>query len=107
MTEMDSMSRLYDQARAEGGQLVVYAGGDAPEQAGMYTAGFTERFPDIEIEVTVDLSKYHDGRIDAAHLRGDNRVDVVHVQTLHDFPYWKQQGMLLSYKPEGFARLWR
>ncbi len=105
MVEIDSLSRLYDDARAEGGQLVVYAGGDAPDQAAMYTTGFTDRFPDIQIEVSVDLSKYHDGRIDAAHLRGDNRVDVVHVQTLHDFPYWKQQGMLLPFKPEGFDQL--
>ena len=105
MADMDSLSRLYDEARAEGGQLVVYAGGDAPEQAAMYTGGFTDRFPDIRIEVSVDLSKYHDGRIDAAHLRGDNRVDVVHLQTLHDFPYWKKQGMLLPFKPEGFEQL--
>ena len=105
MADMDPLSRLYDEARAEGGQLVVYAGGDAPEQADMYTAGFTDRFPDIRIEVSVDLSKYHDGRIDAAHLRGDNRVDVVHLQTLHDFPYWKKQGMLLPFKPEGFEQL--
>ena len=105
MTESDSLKTLYEQARAECGGLVVYAGGDAPEQAGMYTAGFTERFPDIKIEVTVDLSKYHDARVDAAHLRGDNRVDVVHLQTLHDFPYWKQQGMLMPFKPEGFDQL--
>lgn len=101
----DTLDTLYQAARAEGGKLVVYAGGDAPEQAGMYTAGFTDRFPDIDIEVTVDLSKYHDGRVDAAHLRGDNRVDVVHLQTLHDYPYWKQQGLLLPFKPEGFDQL--
>ena len=33
MADMDPLSRLYDEARAEGGQLVVYAGGDAPARA--------------------------------------------------------------------------
>lgn len=105
MSAERSLSDLYDAARAEGGKLVVYAGGDAPEQAAMYTSGFTEQFPEIDIEVSVDLSKYHDARIDAAHLRGDNRVDVVHLQTLHDYPYWKKQGWLLPFKPEGFDQL--
>ncbi|MGH8196285.1 MAG: ABC transporter substrate-binding protein [Woeseiaceae bacterium] len=71
----------------------------------MYTSGFTDQFPEIDIEVTVDLSKYHDGRVDAAALRGDNRVDVVHLQTLQDYPYWKAQGLLLPFKPEGFDQL--
>ncbi|BAJ27683.1 MULTISPECIES: substrate-binding domain-containing protein [Kitasatospora] len=104
MSERDenvAMAGLYEAAKDEGGRLVVYAGGDAPEQAGLYTAGFAERFPEIDVEVTVDLSKYHNARVDGLHLRGENRVDVVHLQTLHDFPHWKREGLLLPYRPLG------
>jgi ABC-type Fe3+ transport system substrate-binding protein len=101
----DALQDLYEQAKAEGGTLVVYAGGDAPEQTQMYTAGFSEMFPGIDLEVTVDLSKIHNARIDAQHIRGDNRVDVVHVQTLNDFPYWKEQGMLQPFRPGGLDQV--
>ncbi|MGY3334112.1 ABC-type Fe3+ transport system substrate-binding protein [Streptomyces filamentosus] len=104
-TEQQAMDELYAAARAEGGRLVVYAGGDAPSQAGLYTAGFSERFPGIDVEVTVDLSKYHNARVDGMHLRGDNRADVVHVQTLYDFPYWKEQGLLMPYRPLGLEHV--
>ncbi|MER5770275.1 ABC transporter substrate-binding protein [Streptomyces sp. NPDC001985] len=105
MTTDPHLRELYERARAEGGGLVVYAGGDAPEQARMYTAGFSEMFPDIDIEVTVDLSKFHNARIDAQHIRGDNRVDVVHVQTVNDFPYWKRHGLLQPYRPDGLDQV--
>lgn len=105
MGEHQSLEDLYRQARAEGGELTVYAGGDAPSQAGIYTAGFAKRFPDVNVRLTVDLSKYHDARIDQQHLRGDVRVDVVHLQTLHDFPHWKAQGWLQPFKAPGFEAL--
>jgi ABC-type Fe3+ transport system substrate-binding protein len=106
MSEEERLQELYEAARAEGGGLVVYAGGDAPEQAQMYTAGFSERFSEIDIEVTVDLSKFHDARIDAQHIRDDNRVDVAHLQTLNDYPYWKEQGLLEPFKPEGLDQVY-
>lgn len=104
-TPSASLDALYSDARAEGGKLVVYAGGDAPSQAGIYATAFSRRFPDIDLRVTVDLSKYHDARIDQQHLRGDVRVDVVHLQTLHDFPHWKAQGWLAPFKAPGFEHL--
>jgi ABC-type Fe3+ transport system substrate-binding protein len=105
MGENYSLEQLYQQAKAENGGLVVYAGGDAPSQAGIYTTGFSKRFPAIEIRVTVDLSKYHNARIDQQHLRGDVRADVVHLQTLQDFPHWKAQGWLQPFKAAGFESL--
>lgn len=105
MAVIPTLDELHQAAKAEGGELVVYAGGDAPSQAGIYTAGFTQRFPDIGIRLTVDLSKYHDARIDQQHLRGDVRADVVHLQTLHDFPYWKARGWLQPFKAPGFEAL--
>lgn len=105
MTERHTLEELHGLARTEGGGLTVYAGGDAPSQAGIYTSGFSKRFPDIEIRLTVDLSKFHDARIDHQHRRGDVRADVVHLQTLHDYPYWKSQGWLLPFKAQGFEAL--
>lgn len=105
MAERQSLDELHRLAKAEGGGLTVYAGGDSPAQAGIYTAGFSKRFPDIDIRLTVDLSKYHDARIDQQHLRGDVRADVVHLQTLHDYPHWKAQGWLLPFKAAGFEAL--
>ena len=103
--EGQSLEALYEAAKKEGGELVVYAGGDAPSQADIYTTGFSRRFPDIEIRITVDLSKFHNARIDQQHFRGDVRPDVVHVQTLQDFPYWKAQGWLQPFKAPGFEAL--
>jgi ABC-type Fe3+ transport system substrate-binding protein len=105
MASLRSLDELHRQAKAEGAKLVVYAGGDAPSQAGIYTTGFSRRFPDIDIQLTVDLSKHHDARIDQQHLRGDVRVDVAHLQTLHDFPHWKAQGWLAPFKADGFETL--
>ncbi len=48
---------LYDLAVAEGGQLVVRAGGDEKNQQASTVQAFQEKFPKINITLTVDLSK--------------------------------------------------
>lgn len=100
-----SLETLYRAAQAEGGGLDVYAGGDSPAQAAIYRSGFETAFPDIDLRITVDLSKYHNARIDHQHAVGDVVVDVVHLQTLDDFPYWRSEGWLAPFKPTGFAAL--
>lgn len=52
-----SLDELYDLAVAEGGQLVVRAGGDEKNQQASTVQAFQERFPKINITLTVDLSK--------------------------------------------------
>lgn len=106
MTEQEPLQRLYEDARAEGGELVVWAGGDAPEQADMYTESFSRQFPDIDINVTVDLSKYHDAAIDYQHIKGELEPDVAHLQTLQDFTYWKEHGLLMPYTPPGLGQVY-
>ncbi|GGZ14582.1 hypothetical protein GCM10010387_03390 [Streptomyces inusitatus] len=32
-------------------------------------------------------------------------MDVVHVQTVNDFPYWKERGLLRPFRPEGLDRV--
>ncbi|MCX5599369.1 extracellular solute-binding protein [Streptomyces phaeochromogenes] len=101
--ETRSLDQLYQAALAEGGKLVVYAGGDVDDQLAGVRAGFRSRFPDIDLTIVVDYSKFHDVRIDN-QLATDTLVpDVVQLQTLQDFTRWARQGELLSYKPAGFS----
>lgn len=62
--ETRSLDELHAAALAEGGTLTVYAGGDIPNQQDYTVDGFRRAFPDIEINMMVDYSKYHDVRID-------------------------------------------
>jgi len=62
---------------------------------------FHNCFPDIKLNLTGDLSKYWDSKIDAAYQLSqnkDNDVDVAVLQSLHDFPRWKSEGRLMPYK---------
>ncbi|WP_330347360.1 ABC transporter substrate-binding protein [Streptomyces sp. NBC_00582] len=101
--ETRSLDELYRAALAEGGKLVVYAGGDTPTQQDGTKAAFLKRFPDIDLTLIVDYSKYHDVRIDNQLATGTLVPDVVQLQTLQDFVRWKSQGRLLPYRPAGFS----
>ena len=104
--ETRGLDELYREAKAEGGRLVVYAGGDLPNGGAPTEQAFKRRFPDLNIRVVVDLSKYHDARIDQQLARGRLECDVAHLQTLHDFDRWKSQGVLLAYKPLGWEAVY-
>lgn len=75
-------------------------------QSASFVKAFAAAFPDISINATTDLSKYHDGRINRALLAGETYADVAILQTLHDFDSWKARGVLLEYKPPGFDELY-
>lgn len=51
------MQELYQAALAEGGKLIVYAGGDSPAQQTGAKTSFEARFPGMSVEMIVDLSK--------------------------------------------------
>jgi len=65
--------------------------------------GFNKRFPKINLNLTTDLSKYHDARIDRAFYAEDENTDNACLQTLHDYPCWKAQNRLLYYKSQKFS----
>lgn len=65
-------------------------------------SAFTAQFPDIALNVTTDLSKYVDTRIDRSYLVNAPYVDIAILQTVHDYPRWKEEGRLLPYKPSTF-----
>ncbi|KND28225.1 ABC transporter substrate-binding protein [Streptomyces acidiscabies] len=104
--ETRSLDELYQAALQEGGKLVVYAGGDTPTQQDATKAGFKARFPDIDLTLIVDYSKYHDVRVDNQFATDTLVPDVVQLQTVQDFVRWKQQGRLLHYKPAGFSKVY-
>ncbi|ORX88910.1 family 1 extracellular solute-binding protein [Basidiobolus meristosporus CBS 931.73] len=102
--EEAELQRLYKDTLAEGGMITVYAGGDLPNAGADVVKAFESKFPGTTLNITTDLSKYHNVLIDSQLAKGGDALepDVTHLQTLHDFPRWKAQGALLKYKPIGF-----
>ncbi|MDF5829181.1 hypothetical protein P4233_20240 [Pseudomonas aeruginosa] len=82
---------------------MLWAGGDAPNQMDWLKTAFESRFPGVTLDVTVDLSKFHDLRIDQELAAGTLTPDVAMLQTTFDFDRWKARDVLLR-QPVGFAR---
>ncbi len=107
--EKNELNELYELAARElavmGERLVVWAGGDAPNQQDALIRQFRRRFPKIPLRLTVDLSKYHDGKVYQGLLDGCLVPDVVMLQTMNDFENWKAMGALEPFKPASFPSL--
>ncbi|RLO01559.1 hypothetical protein DYB28_015539, partial [Aphanomyces astaci] len=56
--ETKTLAQLYQEAINEGGNLVVYHGGDTPDQQNYTADAFKAKFPDINLTMIVDYSKY-------------------------------------------------
>ncbi|NYE96265.1 ABC-type Fe3+ transport system substrate-binding protein [Psychromicrobium silvestre] len=100
--ETDELQKLYQDAIAEGGKLTVWAGGDAPNQQEALQKAFQQRFPQVPIDIVVNLSKDHDVEIDKQLKEGKLTPDVAMLQTSQDFERWKAEGELTNFKPAGF-----
>jgi ABC-type Fe3+ transport system substrate-binding protein len=98
-----SVDALYASAKSEGA-LVLYTGGPtAPWDAA--AKEFSARYPGVNISVTGGFSNVLDKKIDAQFAEGKIAVDLAVFQTLQDFVRWKQQGVLLDFKPQGFDKI--
>lgn len=104
--EKQSLEQLYQAALKEGGKLVVYAGGDTPEQQNGIKQAFEQRFPGVTLDTIVDYSKVHDARLDYQLATKSLVADVAQLQTLQDFPRWKAEGVLMPYKPLGWENVY-
>lgn len=106
--ETRSLDELYAEAVKEGGQLILRAGGDKDDQADYYLDMFKKRFPKMKLTHSVDLSFYHASRYDnALESSADiNIPDVIQLQTLHDFDYYSERGLLESYKPKNWEKIY-
>jgi ABC-type Fe3+ transport system substrate-binding protein len=100
--ETRTLAELYRDALAEGGKLIVYAGGDRSAGADAVRAAFAADFPQLALTVIVDYSKFHDVRVDNQLATGTLVPDVVQLQTVQNFPRWAEHGRLLRYRPAGF-----
>ncbi|KAH8161909.1 hypothetical protein CIB48_g6337 [Xylaria polymorpha] len=103
--ENRTIDEIYEAAVAEGGVVTVWHGGDETNQQDALKQAFETRFPNMTLNVTVDVSKYHDGKIDRQLATGSVYVDSVILQTLHDYPRWDNEGALLHYLPLNFYDL--
>jgi|UniRef100_K3WIS8 ABC-type Fe3+ transport system substrate-binding protein len=104
--ETKTIDQLYQAAIKEGGNLIVYHGGDTPTQQDGFKAAFKKAFPKLNLTVVVDYSKYHNVRIDNQLETNTLVPDVVALQTLQDFPRWAEEGHLLNYKPANFSQIY-
>ncbi|KAB8288472.1 hypothetical protein EYC80_010137 [Monilinia laxa] len=101
-----TLDELYAAALKEDGKLIVASGGDAGVQGSGVRNAWAARFPKIALDYQVDLSKYHDSRIDRGYWSNNHTYDVAVLQTLHDFQRWKEEDRLLFYKPPTFLDLY-
>src|SRR5688572_4538450 len=52
--EQQQLQALYEKAKAEGGKLTVYVGGDAPGQWDFIAQAFAAQFPDVQLHFVTD-----------------------------------------------------
>ncbi len=104
--EVRSLGELHTAALAEGGDLLVYGGGDLPNGSAGTEQAFNKRFPGMKIRILVDRSKYHGVRIDNQLALGKLIPDVAHILTIYSFDRWKAEGHLLAYKPLGWQHVY-
>ena len=98
-----SLDSLYEKAKTEGA-LVLYTGGPtAPWEAA--AKEFSARYPGVTVSVTGGFSNVLDKKIDAQLATGKLEADFAAFQTMQDFVRWKQQGLLLEFKPQGFDKI--
>ncbi|PLB55466.1 periplasmic binding protein-like II [Aspergillus steynii IBT 23096] len=105
--ENRTLDEIYAAAKKEQGSLVVLWGGDAVSQGESTIKAWKARFPDIELNLTVDVSKYHDSRVNRQFQRtGSDGADIAVLQTVHDYVRWKKEGRLYPYKPAHWEDVW-
>src|SRR3977135_1385185 len=95
-----SIDELY-QAAIKEGTLSLNGGGPA----GLYepwVQEFERRFPGIKVKLTADFSNILGPIIDREIAEKKLSVDLTIFQTLQDYDRWKKQGVLMSFKPEGW-----
>ncbi|MEM7292763.1 MAG: ABC transporter substrate-binding protein [Pseudomonadota bacterium] len=103
--ETKSLDQLYALAIAEGGDFILRAGGDKLDQVDYYLDMFKARFPKLNVTHTVDVSINHAPRYDNARAIGTSVPDVIQLQTLNDFEYYAERGLLDAYKPKNWDKV--
>lgn len=103
--ENRTIEEIYQAALKEGGTVTCWHGGDETNQQDGLKEAFETRFPGMTLNITVDVSKFHDGNIDRQLSTGGLFVDSIILQTLHDYPRWDNEDALLHYAPLNFDKV--
>ncbi|KAJ0119739.1 ABC-type Fe3+ transport system [Diaporthe amygdali] len=103
--ENRTLDEIHKAALAEGGVVTLWHGGDELTDQDFLKSTFEKRFPGMTLNVTVDLSKYHDTRVNEQIAANNVYVDSIIIQTLHNFPRWASEAALLEYAPLGFDKI--
>ncbi|OMH82354.1 hypothetical protein AX774_g4160 [Zancudomyces culisetae] len=93
------LEQLYQDALAEGGDFIVYQGGNGRSQGNGAMTLFNTRFPGMNLTVIVNMSGVHAEAIDAQLAEGKPIPSVIALQTINDYARWKSQGNLVEYRP--------
>jgi ABC-type Fe3+ transport system substrate-binding protein len=99
----ETMDELYAKARPEK-SVVFYSGGPVAPYEG-FAKDFEQHFPDLKVSITGGFSNVLNEKINAQLQGRKLEVDMAFFQTVQDFVTWKKQGVLLSFKPEGFEQI--
>src|SRR5229473_1827284 len=98
-----SLDALYENAKTEGALLLYTGGPTAPWEAA--AKEFSTRYSGINVSVTGGFSNVLDKWIDTQLGAGKVEADFAAFQTLQDLVRWKEQGVLLEFKPQGFDKI--
>src|ERR1700739_4512587 len=102
-TRAQSIDELYAAATKEGA-LSLDGGGPA----GLYepwVREFQQRFPGIKVTLQADFSNILDPVIERELAEHKLTVDLTIFQTLQDYDRWKKQGVLMTFKPDGWDQI--
>ncbi len=98
-----SMAELYAKAKTEGA-LEFYSGGPiAPYEH--FISDFKRQFPGLTVSITGGFSNVLNAKINDQLRAKKLAVDMAFFQTVQDFVAWKREGVLLSFKPEGYDQI--
>jgi ABC-type Fe3+ transport system substrate-binding protein len=100
----ETLAELYEKAKAEK-EIVFYSGGPAAPHENRARL-FMQQYPGIEVKVTGGFSNVLNAEIEKQMAAKKLAVDMAFFQTVQDFVTWKQQGKLMSYKPDGFDQIY-
>ncbi|KAJ4287291.1 hypothetical protein N0V90_012689 [Kalmusia sp. IMI 367209] len=97
--ENRTIDEIYHAALNEGGIVTCWHGGDERNQQDGLKDAFESRFPGMTLNITVDVSKYHDGNIDR------QLATVLSCRLSTIILGGTTRGALLHYKPLNFNKV--
>ncbi|AMN44230.1 ABC transporter substrate-binding protein [Rhodoplanes sp. Z2-YC6860] len=100
----ETLAELYEKAKADK-EIVFYSGGPAAPHESRAKL-FMQQYPGIEVKVTGGFSNVLNAEIEKQMAAKRLAVDMAFFQTVQDFVTWKQQGKLMSFRPDGFEQIY-